>query len=326
MLGSIDEILNPNCAAGRERMTSPTGDTADPMPWHRAETLLTAAGWSLCDLPGGQVRLAVAEGPEFGLLLDRRPGPQDEVDGHGLLRAAGGGALDVALAESVDSPESVDEVLVGFNWTLVRAGAQCGIARSPERGTQGARSVHSAQPITGRPLADLAHWLCSLDPLRRAIGLAAVNAFWNTPSDHATTYARGLDRFDPPGEGVVIVGGFRAVRERLPMARIIEREPISNDVPADQADAALAAAEAIAITAQTLMNGSLEPLLARIGHIPVRVLLGPSAPVAPAVLNHGFTAVSGLSVTDPDAIRTFIAETGAVVMLDHLTHPLEMER
>nr|WP_163502171.1 DUF364 domain-containing protein [Halomonas socia] len=298
----------------------------DTMPWQRAEALLTVAGWSLRDLPGGQVMLAVAGGRECGLLLDCRPDPEEEVDGHGLLRSAGGGGLDTALAESVASTLLVDEVLVGLNWTLVRAGAHCGIARSPSRDTQGARSVRTNSPIAGRPLADLAGWLCSLDPLRRSIGLAAINAFWNTPDGPAATHETGLDRLDPPGDGLVVVGGFRDALAHLPMARVIEREPKGNDIPADSAAEALAEAKAIVITAQTLMNGSLEPLLPRIGHIPVRLLLGPSAPMAPLLLDQGLTAVSGLAVTAPDATRAFIAETGAKIMLDHLTRPLELEQ
>lgn len=309
-----------------ERMTKrPADRIIDTMPWQRAEALLTLAGWNLRDLPGGQVMLAVASGQEQGLLLDCRPDPEEVVDGHALLRSAGGGGLDTALADSIASTLLVDEVLVGLNWTLVRAGAHCGIARSPSRDTQGARSVRTNGPIAGRPLTDLAGWLCSLDPLRRSIGLAAINAFWNTPGGPIARCKTGLDRFDPPGEGLVVVGGFREALAHFPMARVIEREPKGNDIPASQVGSALTEAEAIVITAQTLMNGSLEPLLTQIGHVPVRLLLGPSAPMAPVLLDHGLTAVSGLAITEPNAARTFIAETGAAIMLDHLTCPLELE-
>ncbi len=96
------------------------------------------------------------------------------------------------------------------------------------------------------------------------------------------------------------------------MATVIERELQGNDVSVDRAEVQLSEAKAIAITAQTLMNGSLEPLLARVNHIPTKLLLGgPSAPVSPILFEHGLTAVSGLTVTDPSATRTFIAETGA---------------
>ena len=257
-------------------------------------------------------------------MLDRLPAPDDIVDGHGLLRQAGAGQLDGDLADSVTDDTPTDEVLVGFNWTMVRAGPLAGIARSPERGTQGARTVRQGEPIAGRPLADLAGWICSVDPLRRSIGLAAINAFWNRPNGPTAQGDWGLAGFAPPGDGLVIVGGFRAALKRLPAARVIEREPKGNDIPIAEAGAALANAPAVAITAQTLMNGSLEPLLPRILAASQLLLVGPSAPVAAPVLKAGLTRVSGLAITDPDAAASFIKETGTMIALDHMTTQLEL--
>ncbi|MEM7721100.1 MAG: DUF364 domain-containing protein [Pseudomonadota bacterium] len=326
MTSLVADTLGPRGADHKAMIASPAGDRADPMSWAQAVRFLSEAGWTLRDLPGGEVMLAVTDGPDLGLLLETRPAPDAEIDGHGLLRAAGGGALDSVLADSVTATDTVEEVLVGFNWVFVRAGRYAGIARSPNRGTEGARTARPGEPIKGRPLRAMAGWLCSLDPLRRAIGLAAINAFWNTKDGPTAKDKWGLARFETPGDGLVIVGGFRAAMDRLPMAKIIEREPMGRDVPVDQAGRVLAEANAIAITAQTLMNGSLEPLLARAAHIPVRLLVGPSAPVAPVVLDHGLTAVSGLCITDPDTARSFIAETGTMIAMDHMTKPLEVAR
>lgn len=302
------------------------GPPADPMTWARASSLLAEAGWELRPRPGGGVALGAAGGPELGALAGAAPAADAEVDGHGLLRAAGGGGLDLALAESVASTDPVDEVVVGLNWTMVRAGGLCGVARSPARGTEGARTVRGAGAIAGRPLRGLAGWLCSLDPLRRSVGLAAVNAFWNRPGGPVARGGWGLARFGPPGDGLVIVGGFRGAAARLPAATVVEREPKGGDVPASRAAGALASASAVAVTAQALMNGSLEPLLALCGDVPVRLLVGPSAPVAAAVLDHGPTAVSGLAVTDAGAVRRFIQETGTMIALDRMTAPLELAR
>ena len=302
-----------------------TADRTDPMSWGAARRFLLAAGWHIATPSGGPAQLTAADGLALGPLPDPLPDSDDaEVDGHALLRRAGGGGLDVALAESVTAETPVDEVLVGLNWSFVRAGRLAGIARSPDRGTEGARTVRHGVPIAGRPLSELAGWLCSLDPLRRSIGLAAVNAFWNRADRPPATRPWGLARFDPPGEGLVIVGGFRAAAARLPAAQVIEREPKAGDVPADAAGSVLAEAKAIAITAQTLMNGSLDPLLIGIGHIAERMLVGPSAPVAPPVLAAGLTRVAGLAITDPDAAGTFIKETGTMIVLDAMTRELEI--
>lgn len=301
-------------------------DRADPMKWAQARTFIETAGWVLENRADGSVDLCIDGGARIGPMLDRLPAPDDIVDGHGLLRQAGAGQLDCGLADSVTDDTPADEVLVGLNWTMIRAGPLAGIARSPERGTQGARTVRQGEPIAGRPLAALAGWICSVDPLRRSIGLAAINAFWNRPDGPGAADRWGLAGFASPGDGLVIVGGFRAALKRLPAARIIEREPKGNDIPIEEAGAALAKAQSVAITAQTVMNGSLEPLLPRILAAGHRLLVGPSAPVAPPVLDAGLTRVSGLAITDADTAASFIKETGTMIALDHMTAQLELAR
>ncbi|MCY4005394.1 MAG: DUF364 domain-containing protein [Rhodobacteraceae bacterium] len=300
---------------------------ADMMSWSRAKAFLLNAGWSLDDNSRGGSDLCFDHKTSLGQLTDHELVDDDQVDAHALLRAAGGGVLDRKLADSVEDATTVDEVLVGLNWTIVRAGPFVGIARSPQRGTGGARTVRQGEPIAGRSLSCLAQWLCSLDPLRRSVGLAAVNAYWNRPErGTVVSHKWGLAAFDPPGDGLVIIGGFRQAQKRLFAARIVEREPKDNDIPEDESSVALQSARAVAITAQTLMNGSLEPLLNRVGQQAERLLVGPSAPVAPVVLESGIDRVSGLAITDGDAAASFIKETGTMIALDHMTAQLELAR
>ena len=134
----------------------------------------------------------------------------------------------------------------------------------------------------------------------------------------------GFAAFDPPGDGLVIIGGFRDAQKRLSAACVVEREPKGDDIPEDRSYEILQSAKAVAITAQTLMNGSLDPLLHRVGKHAERLLVGPSAPVAQPVLEAGIDRVSGLAVTDGDAASAFIKETGTMIALDHMTAQLEL--
>ena len=309
-----------------DQTTPPSADTqpgpfSDEMTRASAMGHLRAAGWSV-STEADSVTIGFGAGPADRRPLSKVPADADMVDGHGLLRAAGFGALDLALARSVASDIPVDEVLVGLNWTMIRAGEMTGIARAPDRGTEGARTVRAGVPLAGRPLGELAGWLCSLDPLRRSVGLACVNAFWNRPEGRADGAPWGFARFDPPGEGLVIVGAFRKAAERLPAARVVEREPKGTDIPAESAPEALAAARAVAITAQTLMNGSLEPLLHHTAPCPRVMLVGPSAPVTPVLGGHGITESCGLAITDTQATASFIKETGTMIALDSQTTQL----
>lgn len=240
-----------------------------------------------------------------------------EPDGFAILSALGAGQIERDLAASVDTDVLVDKVLVGLNWTMVYAGDYCGIARSPERGTEGARSILTEAGFRGRPLKELANMLCSTDALSRSMGLAAINAFWNQPPE--TAEKPGFARFEAPGEGLVIIGGFRDAQKRLPNAKIVEREPMCDDVPVADCNAAITGAKYLAITAQTLMNGSLEPLLRATPNVAFRMLIGPSAPLCPVLLDYGLNDVSGTAVWDSAATEQFILETGTNLMRDEYT-------
>lgn len=292
---------------------------------------LRTAGWRVSEGSDGHradihiLRNTDAENPDSlgaSVLPRREPDVKDGVvppDGHAILRALGGGILDVALADSVVSNTTVTKVLVGLNWTMVRAGSFCGIARSPDRGTEGGRTVRSGEPLAGKTLAETARMLLSLDPLRRSIGLAAVNAFWNRPGAEGDEERLwGFADFQPPGNGLVIVGGFREAQQRLPNAQILEREPKPGDFSVCDTDSVLTDATAIAITGQTLMNASLERLLRQAAHVPKRLLIGPSVPICPLLLEHGLTGAYGIAISDADATEQFIAETGTMIVLDSL--------
>lgn len=240
-------------------------------------------------------------------------------DGFAILSALGGGEIEQGLVNSIDTEIEIDKIMVGFNWTMVTAGDYCGIARSPSRGTEGARTVRPEGGFAGRSLKSIAQMLYSTDALSRSVGLAAINAFCNQPDSDKqakSSMASGFSSIEAPGEGVVIIGGFRGVTKRLTAAKIVEREPRAEDVPIEQAADTIASAKTLAITAQTLMNGSLEPLLLASQKVKRRMLIGPSTPLSSTLFNHGLTDLSGMAVYDREAIERFICETGTMIMLD----------
>ncbi|PMJ99193.1 DUF4213 domain-containing proteins [Vibrio sp. 10N.261.55.A7] len=207
--------------------------------------------------------------------------------------------IEQVLADSVTSDTPVDKVIIGLNWTMVRAGGLCGVARSPDRGTEGARTVRPPEGFSGKPISELASYLCSTDSLMRSLGLAAVNAWWNRKeclpqAEKYATKTGGLSAIEAPGEGVVIVGGFRGAQKRLPLSRIVEREPKPGDISVEEAPKAYAEAKQLAITAQTLMNGSLSTILDQSAMVPSRLLVGPSTPLCPLLFDFGLTDSVGL--------------------------------
>lgn len=290
--------------------------------WRRTARELSDAGWIVEDVDGGAaIRAGDGEPRQVRVRLSQESGPNAaDVDGFAILRALGAGAIETLLSESIPRGVAVEKVIIGLNWTMVRAGDRCGVARSPDRGTEGGRTLRPEAGFAGYELSDLALYLKSTDPLARSIGLAAVNAFWNRPdADYRETKPTGgLSSLEPPGDGVIIIGGFRGALKRLPKARIVEREPIEGDIPAHLAGTAIAKARTLVVTAQTLMNGSLEPILIRAATVPRRILVGPTAPLCPPLLQHGLCEISGVVIDDPDKAERFICETGAAIMMERL--------
>jgi len=247
-------------------------------------------------------------------------------DGFSILSALGGGKIEKSLVEGIGMDAGVDKVIVGLNWSMVQAGEYCGIARSPSRGTEGARTIRPQDGFKNKSLKDMAKLIYSCDELSRSIGLAAINAFYNRPKENIQEKQKwGFANVNPPGDDTVIIGDFgKEMKKRLPMAKVVEREPKQNQVDATQAKDVISNTNKLIITGQTLSNGSLEPILLSSQEVKWRMLLGPSVPLAPALLKQGLNQLCGTAVHDIKATERFILETGSMIMLDNLVQKIAL--
>jgi len=247
-------------------------------------------------------------------------------DGFSILSALGGGKIEKSLVESIETDAIVDKVIVGLNWSMVQAGKYCGIARSPSRGTEGARTIRPQDGFKNQSLKDMAKLICSCDELSRSIGLAAINAFYNRPKEEIHEKQKwGFANINPPGDDVVIIGDFgKEMKKRLPLAKVVEREPKQNQIPASQAKEIVVNTDKLIITGQTLPNGSLEPILQSSQEVKWRMLLGPSVPLAPVLFEYGINQLCGTAVHDVKATEKFILETGSMIMLESLVHKIKI--
>lgn len=208
---------------------------------------------------------------------------------------------------------SAERVVIGLNWTFVQGPDGAGLAHTPARGTAGCYGLPSPGGYSGRELADLAALWRSENVFERAIGVAAVNAHWNR-FDLEASRENGLDLLQDEGRRTVIIGRFPGLKERLPNAAIVEREPEPGEFGEDDLDALLPDAAYIAITASALANGSLAQILSKLGD-GFAVLVGPGTPLSSALSCVGVNAVSGFIASDPDACARVTAEGGTVKSL-----------
>ncbi len=137
-----------------------------------------------------------------------------------------------------------------------------------------------------------------------ALGLAAALALLPVPGKARPGKGQELLLAAGRGRRVAVVGHFPFV-ERLGGAfaalSVLELRPRPGDLPAALAARVLPGADVVAITGSALHNGTLGGLLALCRPEARVVLLGPSVPLVPALLELGVDALAGAVVRDADA-------------------------
>jgi uncharacterized protein (DUF4213/DUF364 family) len=202
-------------------------------------------------------------------------------------------------------------IVVGLNWTFVEGPDGAGLVHTPARGTEGCRSLPDPGSYQGRALADLAGLVQSDNIFERVLGYAAINAHHNR-YDLEGAPLNGLDLIKPTGERTVVIGRFPQLDEKLPGAAVIEQEPGPGDYPVEAGAELIPAAKYLAITASTFSNGSLAGLLDLAPASALTALIGPSAPLTPALFDLGINILSGFVPSDTDEIAQRVAEGAAV--------------
>ena len=137
-----------------------------------------------------------------------------------------------------------------------------------------------------------------------SLAVAAGNSLLPRPG--AATAMSGQDLLLTFGRGrnVAVVGHFPFVeklRESCAGFWVLEKHPRPGDTPAEEAGGVLPRADVVAITATTLLNGSLAGLLALCRPDAVVILLGPTTPFAPSLFACGIDVLAGCETPDPEA-------------------------
>ena len=231
--------------------------------------------------------------------------------------------LDAALHNGITG--RAKRVVIGLNWTYVEGPVGAGIVHTPPRGSEGCRSLPESGSYRGRTLANLAQLTASKNIFERVLGYAAINASHNR-FDLEGEPVNGLDMIEPPGKQTVVIGRFPGLADKLPDAAVIEREPGPGDYPPEAASSLLPVANFIAITASSVSNGTLGKILALTPETAFTILVGPSAPLCPALFDLGLDALSGLVPRELDATAQRISEGGTVSALKPLGRYVTIRR
>ena len=210
------------------------------------------------------------------------------------------------------------DVFIGIHWTAVvvavEGARRCGLASTltlphAEHGTPdvaAAGSLHRCDATT------LAREVLSDAATMVSVGMATINALLTPPPEK--TFERNAGELLAElgaGKTVALVGSFpfaRALREQVGQLFVLDEMPGDGEYPPEAAATLLPQAEVVAITGMTLLNRSLERLLALRRPDATVLILGPSTPLSPVLFAYGVDILSGAVVQDVDAVLRLVSQ------------------
>jgi uncharacterized protein (DUF4213/DUF364 family) len=242
------------------------------------------------------------------------------------------------LGRDLDGIE-IERAVLGLFYTGVKLTAgTAGTCATPREAIPGdvccpvsARAVPFPGQLKGRPAAEMIRDALSADGLRRAVGIATLNALaelcWRRRPNADVELLPGADAFDMTKfhaqDRVIVVGAFVPFLKELKRRRqpflVLEQNPAMlkpEELPfyrsAETAREIVPDADVLLITGATLLNDTLEDLLwwarpeARI------TVVGPTVGMVPdAFVARGADILGSVRIKDPDTFLDLLAEGGA---------------
>ena len=185
----------------------------------------------------------------------------------------------------------------------------CTSLRNPPAGLEPGSRHDTFEPFLGRPVDVVAReLLSSTHALDRSLGIACADSARALPP--GLVEGKATDVLAPmlTDRRVCFVGHFPRAdvwREQGLRVEIVEMDPRPGDVHWDRADGVLGAAEAVFLTGQTLINGTLDEVVARSPRARWRVLMGPSVVLCGGLLARGIDLIGGSRVRDEERALRF---------------------
>ena len=215
------------------------------------------------------------------------------------------------LIDGINTDAVVTNTLMGDCWTAVETENRFGMAMTTP--------VDTAPRMLDRdycrmPLKELAAAAKSWNLTEAGFGMAAINAFYNTPTQLERLGAYEpfenycTDGLDLRGKHIGVVGHLNmpaTVYEQTASIRILERSPRPSDYPDSACDWILPQCDVVIMTASTLVNKTLPHLLDLCKNA-YTILAGPSCPMCPLLLELGIDRIAGLVITDVDGMKNKI--------------------
>lgn len=222
------------------------------------------------------------------------------------------------LLNSVQQDAPVQQIVVGAFWTAVVVEGDppcCGLASTLHAEDTGPwPPVVEAGKLLARSGRELANLLRSERVLEASIGMAAFNALLRLAAREETMPEINAEEIiveRGAGGRVAVVGHFPfidRVRAKAAECWVLERNPGPGDLPASAARQVLPEADVVALTGTSLLNHTFDELLGLCRPDAFVLLLGPSTPLSPVLLETGLDGLSGTRVDEPERVLRAVTQ------------------
>lgn len=220
-----------------------------------------------------------------------------------------------SLLENFPDDAPVRSVLVGAHWTVV-CSRYCGLAATLSGNhPHGHIEVRDVGSLHKKSARELAEYVYSEDLLEASIGLATINSMLEVDESLAVEInASEVLASRGRGKNVALVGHFPFIpqlRQAAGKLWVFEQNPAEDEYPPEAVEQLFPQADVVAITGSTLVNRTLDTLLAFVRPGATVMILGPSTPLSPLLFDYGATIISGTRVIDEAAVLRTVGQ-GAV--------------
>ena len=224
------------------------------------------------------------------------------------------------LIDGIPSHVQTADCMTGIAWVMVRS--DLGGAGISHVVPEASRPFQYTGELCGVPLRGLAQCVKSWNLVEASIGLAAINAWYNTEDRLNGLRVRwaeepGQDIFPMLidrvwGKRVAIVGRFPNIERRLRpvcFVTVLAPDPQEGEYPESACEFLLPKQDFVFLSSRALIHKTLPRLLELAAQAEIS-LVGPSAPLSPLLLAHGLHYLSGSCVVNPERIGQVIRRGG----------------
>ncbi len=229
--------------------------------------------------------------------------------------------IDDLISSVKENDAPVKNVTLGVSWTAVNA-MYCGLAKTYGIPVKHGNYVTDMGNLTQKTSLELAEYTKSWNLTEASIGVAAINSMVAPKKEFLDLNA---DRFvleKGKDKNVVMVGAFPFMDALKAVAKkmiVLELDPYQLDakngiLPDSAAEYVIPDCDLLVITGSTLINKSMERLLALAQKSKAyTVVMGPSTVMDEVLFDYGADMIAGAEVIVPNAIIRKINQSGGMI-------------